>query len=147
MKPWTKTAALAIPVVAAVVLVAHLAAIWAGRFVYPFDLEWMEGGMLVHSWRLQQGLPLYAEPGREFIPFIYPAGYASVLAALGKVFGLGYGLGRAVSLAGTLAAAGAIVRVVRHHGGSTVTAFLGAAMFLGCYKASGGFYDLVRLDG
>jgi hypothetical protein len=147
MKPWNKTAARAIPVVVAVVLVAHLAATWAARFPYPFDLEWMEGGMLAHSWRLQHGLPIYTEAGREFIPFIYPAGYSSVLAALGKVFGLGYGLGRAVSLAGTLAAAGAIVRIVRHHGGSALTGLLGAAMFLGCYRFSGAFYDLVRLDG
>jgi hypothetical protein len=147
MKPWNKTAARAIPVVVAVVLVAHLAATWAARFPYPFDLEWMEGGMLAHSWRLQHGLPIYTEAGREFIPFIYPAGYASVLAALGKVFGLGYELGRAVSLAGTLAAAGAIVRIVRHHGGSALTGLLGAAMFLGCYRFSGAFYDLVRLDG
>jgi len=147
MKPWTETAARALPVVVAVVLVVHLATIWAARFTYPFDLEWMEGGMLAHAWRLQHGLSLYPEPGREFIPFIYPAGYASVLAALGRVFGLGYGVGRAISLVGTLAAAGAIVRVVRHHGGSALTALLGAAMFLGCYRASGAFYDLVRLDG
>ena len=43
------------PVAAGLLLLGALAAAWAGRLAYPFDLEWMEGGMLAHAWRMQRG--------------------------------------------------------------------------------------------
>ena len=131
---------------------------WLVRLAHPYDLEWMEGGMLVHAWRVQQGLSLYPEPGPEFIPYIYPPGYAWVLAALGEVFGLSHGTGRALSLFGTLAGALAIPFATWRHGageGASQTARLGAlsagalaaVCFLGTYPDSGAFHDLVRIDG
>jgi hypothetical protein len=136
----------ALPLAVAAVLLALLARIWAVRASYPYDLEWMEGGMLVHAWRLQHGLPLYPPPGPDFIPFIYPPGYPALLAALGSVFGLGAPLGRAVSLVSTGLACGALGFVVERRTGSRVAAVLGAAVFLGCYADTGAFYDLVRND-
>ena len=44
--------------------------IFAHRIGYPFDLEWMEGAMLIHVWRMQRGLPIYVEPSLDFIPFV-----------------------------------------------------------------------------
>ena len=105
----------AAPVAAAVLLLLLLAAVWVARIPYPFDLEWMEGGMLAHAWRLDQGLPLYVAPNPDFVPYIYPPGYSAVLAVLGKVFGLSPALGRVVSLFGTLAAAAAVPFVVTRH--------------------------------
>jgi len=119
---------------------------WVARWSYPFDLEWMEGGMLAHAWRLQHGLELYPVPNPDFIPFVYPPGYASVLALLGQVFPLGHGLGRAVAALGTTLAAGAIVVGVKRQAGSAVIGLVAAAVFLGTYPASGAFMDLVRPD-
>src|SRR5712691_1385298 len=70
---------------------------FARRLAYPYDLEWMEGGMLVHAWRLMHGETIYPAPSVDFIPYLYTPGYPALLAGLGKVFGLGYALGRAVS--------------------------------------------------
>lgn len=136
----------ALPVaLAALVTGRVLVAMWQ-RWSYRWDLEWMEGGMLSHAWRLQRGLPLYDPPTAEFIPFIYPPGYSALLAAAGGLFGLDYPTGRALSIAGTLLAALAIVFVVARHTRSHVASWVGAACFLGCFRASGGFYDLVRPD-
>ena len=41
------------------------------RLSYPYDLEWMEGGMLLHADRVMQAEPLYVLPSADFIPFIY----------------------------------------------------------------------------
>ena len=100
---------------------------WAARWAHPFDLEWMEGGMLAHAWRLQHGLDLYPAPNPDFIPFVYPPGYASVLAIVGEFFPLGHALGRAVAASGSLAAAAALLPgkadvVIRKAGGGSIRA-------------------------
>lgn len=117
----------------------------AGRWDHPFDLEWMEGGMLAHAWRIQEWVPVYMEPDETWIPYIYPPGYPAVVAALGSVFGLSMGLGRAVSVASTLAASGALVAFgVKLK--NPVAGLLAACIYLICYPSSGAFYDLVRPD-
>lgn len=120
--------------------------VWASRVPYPFDLEWMEGGMLAHAWRLQRGLPLYVRPNPDFVPYVYPPGYASLLAAVGSVVGLSPALGRVVSLLGlALGMAGAAFFVTRSTGSRRAGVF-GAVAFLGTYQWAGTFYDLVRPD-
>jgi len=119
---------------------------WIARWDYPYDLEWMEGGMLAHAWRLQQGLELYPAPNPDFIPFVYPPGYTSILALLGNVWTLGHPLGRAMSALSSLAAAAAVVFGVHRHGGSAAIGVMAAAVFLGTYASSGAFMDLVRPD-
>jgi hypothetical protein len=71
------------------------------RFAYPYDLEWMEGGMLTHAAQLDEGRTMYRAPSVDFIPYLYTPLYPTVLAALGKLFGLGYQVGRAVSIVST----------------------------------------------
>lgn len=136
-----------LPILAVAGLMLLLGDIWVARAPYPFDLEWMEGGMLAHAWRLEHGLPLYVPPGPDFAPFIYPPGYSAVVAGLGSIFGLSPTLGRAVSLVGALAAAAALVFGIRREGGSWPLAVGVGAVFLGAYPATGAFYDVVRPDG
>lgn len=124
----------------------QLGVTWWWRWDYPYDLEWMEGGMLAHAWRLLHGLPIYVDPGPEFVPYIYPPGYASLLALFGGVLGLTPELGRSLSILGTSAAAFAIAHVVSREGGSKVVATVAAACFLGTYTWNGAFFDLVRPD-
>ncbi len=115
----------------------------SARFSYGFDLEWMEGGMLVHAWRLREGLGLYVEPSADFIPYIYPPLYPWLLSLLGPA---DYGTGRLLSAVATLAAVGALVALLRRDGTPWLFALGGAAAFLSCYDESGSFYDLVRGD-
>ncbi|MEQ1566463.1 MAG: glycosyltransferase family 87 protein [Myxococcota bacterium] len=135
------------PQASAILVLFLLGWTWIARIPYPYDLEWMEGGMLAHAWRLDRGLPLYGPPSAEFVPYIYPPGYSALLALLGKVFGLSPPLGRVVSALGTLAAAGSITFSVRKLGGTLPVALGAAAVFLGTYPATGAFFDLVRPDG
>lgn len=135
-----------VPVVGAALLAGAVLVGFARRITYPFDLEWMEGGMLAHAWRITHGLPLYPDAGPEWIPFVYPPGYSGLLAALSPLTGLDYTVGRAVSIAGTLLAAATLAVAIGRRGEPAV-GFVMAACFLGCWRASGAFYDLVRPDG
>ncbi|MFH1464155.1 MAG: hypothetical protein ABIO70_07200 [Pseudomonadota bacterium] len=120
---------------------------FAGRVGFPFDLEWMEGGMLLHALRVRDGLPLYVAPSPEFIPFIYPPGYPWLVGMLGRVLPLGYALARSVSFAGTGIAALLLILGVRQEGHRWSLGFGAAALFLSCYEDVGAFFDLVRTDG
>ena len=136
----------ALPTLLAAALLVSLVTVVFGRLTYPFDLEWMEGGMLAHAYWLQQGHPLYGPPSVDFVPYIYPPGYPALLAALGSVFGLSMPLGRIVSIVSiSLAAAAISARIVRISGRPEI-AFGSALVFLGTYPQSGAFYDLVRAD-
>ena len=136
----------AVPAAGAVALAGLVVRGFVLRLRHPFDLEWMEGGMLGHAWRLVHGRPLYPEAGPEWIPYVYPPGYAAVLAALSPITGLDYPAGRLVSVLGTLLAAAAVTWLFARRGHALVGAVV-AGCFLGCWRASGAFYDLVRPDG
>jgi hypothetical protein len=127
-----------------------LAVTVARRLAYPYDLEWMEGGMLNHALRLAEGQPLYAAPSVEFIPYLYTPLYPALLAGLGKVFGLGYVLGRAISVASILAVVATMVAVLVREGGrrprALAAAALGGGFFAATYPWVEGWYDLVRGD-
>src|SRR5437899_12451711 len=69
---------------------ANLAFAFGRRIAYPYDLEWMEGGMLCHALRLVHGEPIYAEPSARFVSFAYMPLYPAVLRALSPSFGLRY---------------------------------------------------------
>jgi hypothetical protein len=85
----------------------------ARRFAYPYDLEWMEGGMLAHAARLAEGQSIYPPPSIEFIPYLYTPLYPALLAGLGSVTGISYQLGRAVSVAAILAVCALMVVALR----------------------------------
>ncbi len=145
-----------------VALVGHFALFFA-RAAFPLDLEWMEGGLLLHALRYAEGKNIYVPPSLEFVPYLYTPLYPALLAALSKVVPLGYLLGRLVSI---LAFAGALalllLAAVRAAGqGAGVPAacwrspvrLAGLGLGVGAagavaasFVATGGFYDLVRAD-
>jgi hypothetical protein len=129
------------------VLVAALLALFlhdvSVRAAYPYDIEWMEGGMLAHAWRLRQGLGLYTEPDADWVPYIYPPLYPWVLSLIGEP---SYLIARSLSAAGSLAAMAAAVFAVRREGAHWGIALAAGGLWLTCYDDSGSFYDLVRND-
>ena len=116
------------------------------RFAYPYDLEWMEGGMLTHALRLVEGKPIYAPPSVDFIPYLYTPGYPWLVAVLSHVFGLGYKLGRAVSLLGFAATAVLGYVFARREGGSRAAAAAAIAILFAAFVPTGAWYDLARPD-
>ncbi len=141
----TKQANLAILVTFSFISLGVLVWIFINRSGYPFDLEWMEGGMLMHAVRLSEGKALYGPPTTEFVPYFYTPGYPAVVAVLGKVFGISYGLGRSISIAATMGILwltfSAIKRESSWHYG-----LVGVGIYAILFRTNGAFYDLARPD-
>jgi hypothetical protein len=140
-------------VVPALYQLVLLATAIGGRIAYPYDLEWMEGGMLHHALRFQTGQGIYNEPSVEFIPYLYTPLYPALLAMLGEVFGLTYTLGRVVSMLslvgiGVVAGISLCSRRVRHvvPAPAVVGFILALGLFAAVYPFVEGWYDLVRAD-
>jgi hypothetical protein len=143
-------ALLAVPAVLQLLL---LAVAFVRRYFYPYDLEWMEGGMLAHALQLSHGRSIYRAPSVEFIPYLYTPLYPAVVAGLGKLFGLSYQLGRAVSIASVVATLALMARAVTREAPPEtsrapvrVAAAASLALFAACFPWVECFYDLVRGD-
>jgi hypothetical protein len=133
-------------IASALIALGSLAWIFARRIGWPYDLEWMEGGELCHALRLLQHQPIYAAPSVDFVPYLYTPLYPAVVAALARVFGLGYTLGRAVSLVGFGSAWVLGYVFVRREGGSRAAALCAMALPAAAFVPLGAWYDLARPD-
>ena len=129
--------------------------LFAGRAGFPLDLEWMEGGMLVHAQRIAAGQGIYVKPSLDFVPYLYTPLYPALLALLSFVFPLGYLLGRVVSLlAFSAVLALLVVSVAGEARGlargrrllAALVGLVGAAAVVAAFAFTGGFFDLVRSD-
>jgi hypothetical protein len=137
----------------------------ARRVTYPYDLEWMEGGLLHHAQRIADGHGIYGPPSIDFIPYLYTPLYPGLLATAGTAFGIGYPLGRAISILSLLGIAfvaaasltGPVQRAIAGPAGTGAVrptdrsvAWVGVALALGLFAATypwvEGWYDLVRAD-
>src|SRR5262245_28916875 len=131
----------------------HIAAIswiFASRINYPMDIEWMEGGALLHAYRFMHGQPVYGPPSQGFLPYPYPPLHFVFIAAAGTIAGLDYWTGRAVSILFFTLACAAVFREVRvstRRGWDSVVLPIGAvALAASSFPAVGAWYDVVRND-
>lgn len=118
----------------------------AVRLTFPFDIEWMEGGMITHAARVLRGEPIYARPSTDFVAFFYTPLYPRVLALLSHLTGgLSFTLGRSVSLASTLATLAMLFYAARREAGLRA-GLLAVGLYAALFRTCGAFYDLARAD-
>lgn len=131
---------------AAVAAVALFASAVSQRLPYPHELEWMEGALADHAWRVAQGLPIYCEPGPEHVPFLY-APLLFWLGGLGITFGLdGITTLRLVATGASVASAMLIGHWVRTATGRIVPGLVASGLFVAGYGWLAFWYDLARND-
>jgi hypothetical protein len=123
-----------------------LAAVVAGRFGHPYELEWMEGGMLAHAHRVLSGRPVYARPSLDFVAFMYPPLYYYASAAVAAVVGEGFGALRGLSVVSALGCFALLFQIARRETDSALAGALAAGGFIASYQASGAWLDLARQD-
>jgi hypothetical protein len=134
------------------------------RRAYPFDLEWMEGGVADHVRRILEGKAIYGPPSVEFTPFVYTPFYYYLSALVSSFHGLDLPTLRLVSLTatcGTLVLLFAIVHRettlldqgrpgFRPNGARALQAFFAglaaAGLYAATYDRSGNWFDLARVD-
>ena len=116
------------------------------RISYPYDLEWMEGGMLEHVARVLHGQRLYVPPSVEFTPYIYSPLYYYVAVPFAKLFGLRLLALRMVSLIASVGVLSLIAALAHRGTSSRLGALVAAGLFAALFERSGAFFDLARVD-
>jgi len=116
------------------------------RLSYPFELEWMEGGVLAGVQRLLHGQPLYAAPSLDYIPFDYTPLYLWVAALPARLLGESFAALRLTSFAASLGVFALLASIVRREGGSAAAAFLAVGLFAATYRLAGAWLDVARPD-
>lgn len=116
------------------------------RLPYPFELEWMEGGSLQQLQRIVDGLPLYAEPQLNYVPFLYPPLYFYAAAAVAQVTGVGFLPLRLVSIAASVVCFWLIYLITRRETGRAAIGLISAGLFAATYNVSGAWLDIARVD-
>jgi 4-amino-4-deoxy-L-arabinose transferase-like glycosyltransferase len=140
------------PALRLLVIIASITAVAVYLFValrrirYPYELEWMEGGMVDHVARLMRGQPLYVRPSLEFTPFIYPPLYYCVSAGAARIFGLGFFPLRFVSLVCSLGAFVLTAAIVRRETRCWTAAAASVGVLAASFPASGAWFDVGRVD-
>lgn len=134
----------------ALTLLLSLVRIFASRLTFPMDLEWIEGGQLLHVHRLLRGEDIYVEPNQGFMPYSYPPGHTLLLGAISAIFGVDYWVGRLFSLAAMAGVMGLVTREVyreyRSVGLPFAWAILALGMICAAFPLTAGWFDLIRND-
>jgi hypothetical protein len=133
-------------VIAALVPIARFLSVAVARVRYPFDLEWMESGVVDHVRIVLSGQGLYRAPSLAFTPFIYPPFYYFVVALVSKVVGVGLFAPRLVSLASIVGCFALLADWVRRETGDWAAGAVAAGLFAATYGQCAFWFDLGRVD-
>jgi hypothetical protein len=126
--------------------VAQVLGVALVRMRYPFELEWMEGGVVDHVRVVLAGRPLYREPSLAFTPYIYTPLYYYVSALVSSVVGVGFFAPRLVSTLAMVGNMGMIAKLVRGESGDRLSALVAMGLFAATFRQSGTWMDLARVD-
>jgi hypothetical protein len=118
----------------------------AHRIGYPYELDWLEGGAVGLVNRVLHGQSLYVAPTLRYVGWAYPPLYTWVSAAVAEVTGVGFLPLRLVSFASSLVAIGALGWIVYRETRDWVAAVVAAGLFAACYRLTGSWFDVGRLD-
>ena len=116
------------------------------RIQYPFELEWMEGGVVDHVRRILSGKKLYVNPSLEFIPFTYTPFYFYVSALVSKITGIGFTPLRFVSLISSLGSFFIIFLIVKRETRAYFPSIIASCFFAATFQISGAWFDIGRVD-
>ncbi|HEX4819990.1 MAG TPA: glycosyltransferase family 39 protein [Acidimicrobiales bacterium] len=116
------------------------------RLRYPYELEWIEGGMVDHVARIRGGHSLYAAPSLGFTADIYTPLYFLLSAAVSVVTGLGFFPLRLVSVLASIALFGALAKLTMADTEDRVSGLLAAGLFAACFRIGGAWLDTARVD-
>jgi hypothetical protein len=116
------------------------------RIQYPFELDWIEGGLLGEVQRIVNGQAVYAAPNLEFIAFIYPPLFFYLSALASHFFGATFFSLRFVSFLASLTSFVCIFLIVKEETDHKFIAFISACFFAATFRVTGAWMDIGRID-
>ncbi|MGH7462877.1 MAG: glycosyltransferase family 39 protein, partial [Longimicrobiales bacterium] len=132
--------------IAALVFSAMYFLVAIPRVFYPYDLDFLEDSLLMQSLRVAEGQPVFVPLNADFVPHVYMPLYTWLGGLSFKVTGPSFVPLRLLSLGATLATALLIYWIARRESGLRWIAIACAGLWLGGYRITGGWYELVRVD-
>jgi Dolichyl-phosphate-mannose-protein mannosyltransferase len=116
------------------------------RLRYPYELEWIEGGLVDQVQRLLRGQSMYVAPSIKYVPFLYPPVYFYLSAAVSLIFGGGLLPLRLVSFAASLVSFTVIFLIVHAETGNGRLALISTGLFAATFRVTGAWLDVARVD-
>jgi hypothetical protein len=116
------------------------------RVWYPYELEWLESGMVEHVRRLLGGHSTYAQPSVDFVTFPYPPMTTLTGALLSWPFGAKFWELRLVSTLASLGTFAILVQIVRAETKKWMPAFAAAGIYAASYRLCGAWFDVAKPD-
>lgn len=135
-----------LPLLPAVYLFGQCLYVMASRIFYPYELEWIEGGILQSALRIADGLPLYAASSVDYVPSLYAPLYFYLSSVATLMVGKGLPALRVVSVLAALLTALMVSSSVWQLTRSKLAALLALLCWGAMYRFSGSWYDLARVD-
>jgi hypothetical protein len=116
------------------------------RMRYPFELEWIEGGMVDQVQRLVHGQSMYVAPSINYVPFLYPPLYFYLSALVSLIVGSGFFPLRLVSFIASLVSFVVIFLIVYAETRDKWVAMLSTGLFAAFFRVTGAWLDIARVD-
>ncbi|MBK9924919.1 MAG: glycosyltransferase family 39 protein [Anaerolineales bacterium] len=113
---------------------------------YPFELEWIEGGMVDQVQRIVDGNSVYTAPSINFVPFLYPPLYFYLSALVSPLLGGGLLPLRLVSFIASLISFTTIFLIVYDETKSWWASLLSTSLFVASFRITGAWLDIARVD-
>jgi hypothetical protein len=113
---------------------------------YPYELEWMEGGMVEIVARVAHGQPIYTAPTLHYVSYTYTPLYYWVAAQLARLTGIGFLPLRLVSIAASLGSFALLYRLVRRETGDPMAGVVAMGLFAAAFSIAGAWLDIGRVD-
>jgi hypothetical protein len=135
-----------LPLLPALYLFFQCLYVISSRLFYPYEMEWIEGGILQGVVRIVEGLPLYAAPSVDYVPSLYAPLYFYLSALSAMVLGAGLPALRVVSSLSAIFTAVMVGASVWQLTRSRLSALLAFLCWGALYRFSGSWYDLARVD-
>lgn len=143
---WVSAAAQGLTLFAAIVFAIMYFLTALPRIFYPYDLDFIEDGLLMTSLRYANNQPVFVPPNADFVPHVYMPLYTWLGGIIFKVTGPSFVPLRLLSLAAIIAICCLIYAIARYESGLTWLGLVCAGLFLGGYQITGFYYELARVD-
>ncbi|MEZ5495194.1 MAG: glycosyltransferase family 39 protein [Pseudomonadales bacterium] len=118
-----------------------------GRIAYPYQIEWIEGGIFQQVIRIIQGQSLYGLPSMEFAPALYTPLFHYLSALVASIVGHSLFALRLVSFVASLMTGMALVYAVKRYSGSWSCGLIAVGFYFSTYRYTGFWFDVGRVDG
>jgi 4-amino-4-deoxy-L-arabinose transferase-like glycosyltransferase len=143
---WVQAAAPGLALFTAAVFAAMYFWTAIPRVFYPYDLDFIEDGLLMTSFRLANNQPVFIPPNADFVPHVYMPLYTWLGSLLFRVTGPSFMPLRLLSLAAIMLTCSLIYAIARYESGLNWLGLACAGLFLGGYRINGFSYELARVD-